>query len=101
LKNKPHFEKIHSIMETRKLERVVKGFANHRRIQILELIERKPELSIFEIADLLEVNFKTISEHTRRLAIAGLVLKRNEGSSVRHALSNRGKLILKFLRTLE
>lgn len=87
--------------KARELERVVKGFANHRRIEILMLLEKKPELSVFEIADELRINFKTASEHIRRLAIAGLVMKRNEASAVRHALTVSGKLILKFLRTLE
>ncbi|MDO8585023.1 MAG: helix-turn-helix domain-containing protein [bacterium] len=85
----------------RKIERIVKGFANHRRIEIMRLLSAEPELSVFEIARKLKVNFKTISEHARRLAIAGLVLKRNEGNMVRHALSDRGKSILKFLRILE
>lgn len=85
----------------RQLERLVKGFANHRRIEILELLAKRPELSVFEIARELKVNFKTISEHTRRLATAGLVLKRSAGSAVRHKLSDRAQAILKFLRTLE
>lgn len=85
----------------RQLERIVKGFANHRRIEIMTLLERRPELSLSEIADILKINFKTASEHVRRLFLAGLVLKRNEGASVRHALSPAGRLILKFLRTLE
>jgi len=85
----------------RQLERIVKGFANHRRIEILELIQREPELSVMQIADRLKINFKTISEHVRRLAIAGLVLKRNQGSSVCHKVADRGVVILKFLRTLE
>ncbi len=87
--------------QTRKLERIVRGFSNHRRIEILDLLERKPELSLFEISRELNVNFKTASEHARRLAIAGLVLKRYEGNSVRHCLSPLGKSILKFLRILE
>lgn len=87
--------------KTKKLERLVKGFANHRRIEILMLLRDKPELSVLEIADTLGVNFKTISEHTRRLAIAGLVLKRSDGTSIRHALTYVGISILKFLRTLE
>ena len=87
--------------EFRKLERFVKGFANHRRIEILQLIEKEPELSVLEIADRLDINFKTASEHIRRLAIAGLVLKRSEGLNVRHKLSDRGASILKFLRILE
>ena len=85
----------------RQLERITKGFANHRRIEILELIQKEPELSVVQVADRLKVNFKTISEHIRRLAIAGLMLKRNKGASVCHKLSDRGVVILKFLRTLE
>lgn len=79
----------------------MKGIANHRRIEIVALLERVPELSVLEITEALDVNFKTISEHVRRLAIAGLVLKRNDGNSVRHTLTPVGKSILKFLRTLE
>ena len=85
----------------RQLERVVRGFSNHRRIEILELLEKIPELSVVEISEKLKINFKTASEHIRRLTIAGLVIKRSAGASVRHKLTERGELILKFLRTLE
>lgn len=89
------------MQKPRQLERIVKGIANHRRIEILTLLAKRPELSVIEIAEALEVNFKTISEHVRRLALAGLVMKRNAGSAVRHALTSRGSLTLMFLRTLE
>ncbi len=92
---------MNHMKKPRQLELLVKGFANHRRIEILVLLEKSPELSVMEVADVLKINFKTASEHIRRLAIAGLVLKRNEGSSVRHALTKEAKNILKFLRTLE
>lgn len=85
----------------RQLERIVKGFSNHRRIQMLTLLSGFPELSVGEIAQKLKINLKTASEHIRRLAISGLVLKRNQGKNVRHKLSDRGVIILKFLRTLE
>jgi len=83
------------------LERIVKGVANHRRIEILELLKKNPELSLENISKKLGVNFKTLSEHIKRLATAGFVLKRYEGHSVRHRITNRGSIILKFLRTLE
>ena len=83
------------------LERIIKGAANHRRIEILELLQKSPELSLVEISENLHVNFKTISEHIKRLATAGFVLKRSDGSSVRHKITIRGLAILKFLRTLE
>lgn len=85
----------------RELERLVRGFANHRRIEIMELLKDDPELSVFEIAEDLKINYKTASDHIRRLAIAGLVLKRYAGLNVRHKLTERGKSILLFLRTLE
>ncbi|MFA5173083.1 MAG: winged helix-turn-helix domain-containing protein [Candidatus Paceibacterota bacterium] len=93
-------------METKKinfnkLERIAKGFANHRRIEIMFLLESTPELSVFEIADKLKINFKTASEHIKRLTIAGLIIKRYEGNNVRHKLTEKGKSILKFLRILE
>jgi len=67
----------------------------------MELLEWEPKLSVFEISDKLDANFKTISEHLRRLTLAGLVAKFNMGSEVEHNLSQSGKYILKFLRTLE
>lgn len=89
------------MLRTRQLEKIVKGFSNHRRIEILTLLDTKPELSLVNISEELKINFRTASDHLRRLAIAGLILKRNEGNFVRHALSPLGKSVLKFLRTLE
>jgi len=67
----------------------------------MKLLERMPEFSVSEVAQELKINFKTAADHVRRLAIAGLVMKRSEGASVRHRLTNTGILILMFLRTLE
>lgn len=85
----------------RQLERLVRGFSNHRRIEIMELLNQEPELSVAEVAENLKINFKTASEHIRRLAIAGLVIKRSDGNNVRHKLTGQAESILKFLRTLE
>lgn len=63
----------------RQLERIVKGFANHRRLEMMELLSREPELSLSEVTTKLKINLKTGAEHLRRLALAGLVLKRAAG----------------------
>jgi len=84
-----------------KIERTIKGFANHRRVEILFLIEKKPELSVDEIAENLGVNFVTVADHVRKLAQSGLVMKRSEGNFVRHALTSKGKTILEFCKILE
>jgi DNA-binding transcriptional ArsR family regulator len=85
----------------RQMERMVKGFANHRRLEILDLLKKKPELSVEEIAEQLSIGYENTSDHVRKLAIAGLVLKKNEGKSVRHKLTSRAVLILTFCKTLE
>lgn len=85
----------------RQLERIVKGFANHRRIEILQILDKEPELSVDEISEKLEINYKTASEHIRRLAITGLIMKRSDSMNVRQRLTTRGESILKFLRMLE
>ncbi len=85
----------------RKLARIIKGVANHRRIQIFELLKKTPELSLQELSQSPNINFKTASEHLRKLAIAGLVMKRSDGASVRYKLTSGGSSILKFLRTSE
>ena len=85
----------------RELERIVKGFANHRRLQILKLLSKEPELSVLEISERVNSDFKNISAHINKMAIAGLVMKRNDDKSVRHKLTKRGNLTLKFVRMLE
>ena len=85
----------------RKIERVVKGFANYNRLRILELLERKPELSVDNVAHKLKIGYMNASDHIRKLAIAGLVIKRNSGTSVLHKLTPRAKAILVFCKKLE
>ena len=81
------------------LERVVKGFANHRRIEILEILRNKPELSLVNLSEILNINFRTASDHIKKLAVAGLVLKRSDGLNVRHKITSKGMSVLKFLKT--
>ncbi len=85
----------------KKMERIVKGFANHRRIQILDLLKLAPELSVDEISERLNIGYENASDHVRKLAIAGLVMKRYEGTTVRHKLTQRGVDILVFCKKLQ
>jgi len=64
-------------------------------------LDRESELSVMDIAEHIAIDFRTASEHLRKLVLAGLIMKRSDGISVRHALTKRGKDILKFCRILE
>ena len=85
-------------MKTAKqLERHLKGISNHRRIDILRLVNKSDGITLEDIADELDCNIKTISEHTRRLVQAGLVNKKYRGRTVAHSLSPYGQRIVKFI----
>lgn len=87
-------------MKTAKqLERYFKGAANHRRLEILHLLSRENGLTLEKIAEALDCNMKTISEHTRRLVQAGLLNKKYQGRAVAHSLSPYGKRFVTFAKT--
>jgi len=80
------------------LERHLKGVANHWR-DILFLVGQFDGITLEEIAGKLQGNFKTISEHTKKLVQAGLLDKRYRGRAVAHSLSPYGQRFIKFIRT--
>lgn len=84
-----------------RLERIVKGFANHRRLQILDLLKREPELSVDDISKKLNIGYENASDHLRKLAIAGLIMKQGRSTSVYHRLTDRGQDILVFCKKLQ
>ncbi len=88
-------------MNWRKIERITKGIASHRRMEIVDLLQKKPELSVEDVAEILKISFKNASAHINKLAIAGLLMKRHDGNFVRHKLTNRGIIALKFIRMLD
>ena len=84
---------------SKQLERYFKGAANHRRIAILFVVENSDGITVAGIADELQANFKTISQHTRSLVQAGLLNKKYKGRQVTHSPSPYGKAFLKFMKT--
>jgi predicted transcriptional regulator len=85
-------------MKTAKqVERYVKGAANHRRISILRFVHKFEGVSLDQIAEGVDCNVKTASEHTRRLVQAGLLNKNYRGRQVLHTLSPYGKLFANFI----
>ncbi len=90
---------MEKIKTSKQIERHFKGIANHRRIDILLIVEKEEGITVDEIAIHLKANFKTVSEHTRRLVQAGLLNKNYKGRQVAHSLSPYGKQITKFIKT--
>lgn len=86
------------VKSARKLERHFKGVANHRRIEILLLIGRRPGIILEDIQEVFDGNQKTFSEHTKRLVAAGLVEKSYVGRTVEHRLTPYGEIFADFVK---
>lgn len=84
----------------RALERILKGVANHWRLRILFLLREEPNLPLIDIASRLDGNFKTISEHTKKLFQSGLIEKRYKGQMVLHSISSLGDRFLSRIKNI-
>ena len=83
------------------MERHFKGIANHHRIDILLLVRDEEGITVEDIAEGVQGNVKTVSEHTRRLVHAGLMNKEYQGRTVAHSLSPYGRKFVEFIRTFQ
>jgi len=86
------------IKTSKQLERHFKGIANHRRIDILLILNDIDGLTLRELAERLKCNFKTIAGHTKSLVQAGLLNKKYRGKAVAHSLSPYGKKLIKLVK---
>ena len=87
------------IKTAKQMERHLKGMANHHRIELLFYIANNDKATLDDMVRAMKANQKTLSEHTRRLYIAGLVNKKYRGKFVEHTLSPYGKTFVKFLES--
>jgi predicted transcriptional regulator len=81
----------------RQLEKIVRGYANHKRIAILRFLADDPGASVVTIAHSVRSNYQTTADHVRRLHRSGLIHKRQPGPAQRHELTARGRSVLDFL----
>ncbi len=93
--------KNNKLKTSKQMERHFKGISNHKRIEILLMVDKNKDLSLDEIDENLKGNFRTTSEHTRRLSEAGLLNKKYSGRRVLHSLSPYGKVFVKFIKTFQ
>ncbi len=84
----------------RRLEHLVRGVSNHRRIQMLELIKREPGLDVMQLSKRVNIHFKTASVHLRRLFNAGHISKTVKGKRVTHQITARGLITFDYLQAI-
>jgi predicted transcriptional regulator len=76
---------------------MVAGLANHRRIEIVRLLQRHDALCVNEVAALCKVSQTTAVEHVRRLHESGLVTKKSKGRRVLLSITKRAAGMLRVV----
>jgi len=81
------------------MEKIFKGISNHKRLDILFLINNEEGITVDSIANRLNFDFKNTSAHLQKLVNAGLINKKYVGKQVSHKLSPYGKKFIRFIKT--
>jgi len=82
-------------------ERIFKGLANHRRLQILRILQNRGPVSLDKVAEICGIQAPTACEHARKLRLAGLVFRRRLRRCIHLELTERGEFALYWAPRLE
>lgn len=76
------------------------GLSNHRRIEIIRLLQERGNLCVNDVAIECGIDVATASEHAKRLHEAGLIKKRAQGRKVQLYPTRRATSLLGTLDLL-
>ena len=73
---------------------IASGLANHRRIEIIRLLQTRGSLCVNEVTNECRIDVATASQHAKRLHEAGLIKKRAVGRRVQLYPTRRAGTLL-------
>lgn len=79
------------------IEHVLKAVANRRRLEILRYLKIKKELTLDDVADRLELSFRSTSKHLIILSRSGLLVRKQKSRFVIYQLESN---IPRYLQSL-
>lgn len=96
-----HYVIIDNVIMSRKQyyewEKILKGSANHRRLEILLLLKKEPDMSTDEIVERLKINYQTGAGHVQKLVHSGLIIGYKQDRYVLHKISPLAESIITLL----
>ena len=73
----------------KKFERLLKGFANHRRLAILRFLYKTKEANVSQIAGIIGLSFKATSKHLNILANLDIVERQQRSLEMFYRLARK------------
>ena len=84
-----------------RLERFCNSVSSRKRLEILNILSEKSNLSLGDIAQKINTEKQNASLHTYKLLHQGLIAKRKHKTKVEHAITKRGELVLSFIKEID
>lgn len=75
--------------DLKNIEKTIKALADKNRLRIIYLLNKKKDLCVCEITDIIGLSQPTISSHLRLLENAGLIESVKDGLWVNYNISSR------------
>lgn len=66
--------------------KILKALANEKRIEILQLLKQAQDLNVGQIAEKINLSFRSTSKHLQKLVEAGLIEQKRDGLYMIHNL---------------
>ncbi|MCR4279699.1 MAG: metalloregulator ArsR/SmtB family transcription factor [Candidatus Zambryskibacteria bacterium] len=79
------------------LERLLKAFANRRRLAIIKHLKKKGEANVGDIAEHINLSYKATSKHLGVLASADIVEKEQRSLEMWYSLSPQPHPLSKYI----
>lgn len=76
-------------VEIKNLEKILKALANRRRLAILRYLKREKEATVGDIADKINLSFKSTSRHLSVLSAADILEKEQRSLKVFYKLADK------------
>ena len=84
----------------KELEKTLKALANKRRLAIVHFLKKNKEATVTELAEAINLSFRSTSLHLAILFSAGVLDKRQQSTEVYYFLASRRHPTLEHVLTL-
>lgn len=88
-------------MDINYFEKMIKAFANKRRIAILKYLEKHKKATVGEMAEKIKLSFRSTSKHLILLIAAEVVARKQVGKYVFYEINEKNKIAEKLLKIIQ
>jgi len=85
------------IEQIKELEKLLKCLANNRRLLIIKLLKKYPNLTVGQISGVMKLSFRATSRHLNNLYKQSIVEKRQKSLNMHYSLSKTTNQVIETI----